>query len=300
MEPTETLEEFYQHKFSWMPDDLKKDIGHFNVFSFEDTYNQGKNEIRYTRREFYKISIIKGRHIFHYANKSLEVNGCNLIFFNPLVPYQFERITTDPSGYFCIFKEAFFAGLAHSNIKDIPVFVPGARAVFALNAEQEAQIVNIFKKMQVEIKSDYLYKYDLLRGYVMEMVHQALKMEPNETLYHHVDANTRLTSVFMDLLERQFPIESISQQFKMRSAKLFAEQLNVHVNHLNRAITNTVGKTTTQLIFERMVAEAKALLKHTNWNIAEIGYSLGFEDTAHFNHFFKKLTGATPTSFRQF
>jgi AraC-like DNA-binding protein len=41
-----------------------------------------------------------------------------------------------------------------------------------------------------------------------------------------------------------------------------------------------------------------ALLKHTNWNIAEISYSLGFEEPAHFNNFFKKQTNKTPSSFR--
>lgn len=29
------------------------------------------------------------------------------------------------------------------------------------------------------------------------------------------------------------------------------------------------------------------MIKHTNWNISEIGYSLGFEDAAHFNNFLK-------------
>ncbi|MEO7490508.1 MAG: helix-turn-helix domain-containing protein, partial [Ferruginibacter sp.] len=40
------------------------------------------------------------------------------------------------------------------------------------------------------------------------------------------------------------------------------------------------------------------LLKHTDWNVSEIGYCLGFEEPAHFNHFFKKLTSTTPTAFR--
>jgi AraC-like DNA-binding protein len=40
------------------------------------------------------------------------------------------------------------------------------------------------------------------------------------------------------------------------------------------------------------------LLKHTDWNVAEIGYSLGFAQPSHFTAFFKKLTRATPTSIR--
>ncbi len=58
------------------------------------------------------------------------------------------------------------------------------------------------------------------------------------------------------------------------------------------------GKTTTGLILERIVQEAKILLKHTDWNISEIAYSLGFEEPAHFNNLFKKHTSLTPKSFR--
>ncbi|WP_342646366.1 AraC family transcriptional regulator [Mucilaginibacter sp. CSA2-8R] len=296
---TESLEDFYRHKFNWMPDDLKKDIGHFNVFNLEETYRHGYSTVKYSRRDFYKIMLIRGRHLFHYADRSVEVNGTNLIFFNPLVPYKFERLTHDPSGYFCIFREAFFAGQVRNGIKEIPMFVMGGQAVFPLSAEKDAEITSIFKKMQEELEQDYLYKYDLIRNYLMEIIHQALKLKPSETLYQQADANTRLTAVFTDLLERQFPIESVSQQFGMRSAKAFAQQLNVHVNHLNRAVRVVTGKTTTELIFERLIAEAKALLQHTNWNVAEISYCLGFEEPSHFNHFFKKLTHATPTSFRQ-
>jgi AraC family transcriptional activator of pobA len=46
------------------------------------------------------------------------------------------------------------------------------------------------------------------------------------------------------------------------------------------------------------MSEAKALLKHTDWNIADIAYALGFEEPAHFNNFFKKQALASPKSFR--
>jgi AraC-like DNA-binding protein len=152
--------------------------------------------------------------------------------------------------------------------------------------------------MLAEINSEYRFKYDLLRNYVTELIHYALKIQPSEVLYRHPDANSRITSIFTELLERQFPIETPSQRFNLRSAKDFADQLSVHVNHLNRAIRQTTGKTTTTHISDRVTSEAKALLRHTNWNVAEISYSLGFEEPAHFNNFFKKQTSTTPSSFR--
>lgn len=294
----ETLEEFYQHKFNWLPDNLKQDIGHFNVFRVEDTLSPGGTPIHYARRDFYKISLIRGRTVYHYADKSIEADGTALMFFNPNVPYTYESLQDERSGYFCIFKESFFTESLRTNINELPMFAPGSKPAYMLNKTQDKHVSAIFKKMLEEINSDYKYKYDLLRNYVTEMIHYALKMQPSEMLYQHTDANARITAIFTELLERQFPIETPHQRFTMRSARDFADKLAVHVNHLNRAIRETTGKTTTDHISERLLGEAKALLKHTNWNISEISYSLGFEEPAHFNNFFKKHTSSTPSSFR--
>lgn len=294
----ETLEDFYQHKFNWLPDNLKQDIGHFNVFRIEDTLAPGATPIHYARRDFYKISLVRGRTVYHYADKSIETDGTALMFFNPNVPYTYESLNDERSGFFCIFKESFFTESLRTNINELPMFATGSKPAYMLNKTQDKHVSAIFKKMLEEINSDYKYKYDLLRNYVTEMIHYALKMQPSEMLYQHTDANARITAIFTELLERQFPIETTHQRFTMRSARDFADKLAVHVNHLNRAIRETTGKTTTDHIAERLLGEAKALLRHTNWNISEISYSLGFEEPAHFNNFFKKHTSSTPSSYR--
>jgi len=298
MAKVETLEEFYKYKFNWLPDNLKQDIGHFNVFRLEDCMGPNAAPVKYSRREFYKISLIRGKSIYHYSDKSIEANGSTLIFFNPHVPYTIESLSEARSGYFCIFKEPFFTEKMKGNIHDLPMFAPSGRPAYFLDKQQDKNVSDIFKKMLEEIGSDYRYKYDLLRNYVTEMIHYALKMQPSETLYQHPNAKSRITSVFTELLERQFPIESPNQRFTLRSATDFASQLAVHVNHLNRAIKETTGKTTSEHIFERLASEAKALLKHTTWNISEISYCLGFEEPAHFNNFFKKQTSLTPSAYR--
>jgi len=104
----------------------------------------------------------------------------------------------------------------------------------------------------------------------------------------------RLTNVFLELLERQFPIESIKQRLRIKTAQDFAQNLSVHVNYLNRAVKEITGKSTTTHIAERIITEAKALLQHTNWTISEVAYALGFEYPTYFNNFFKKMTGTTP------
>jgi len=293
----ETLDEFYKKRNIDELNTNSENSGHIRVFS-KDEIGPDKPPIKYARRNFFKIALIRGHHLFHYADKTLEVSGDTLVFSNPEIPYTFESIKEEGGGYFCIFKESFFSEYLRDGLRKLPMYKMGGSPAFILDKQSSDKVIVVFEKMVEEINSDYEFKYDLIRNYVTEIIHIALKLKPSEKLYPHTDANTRITNVFMELLERQFPIEDSSHQFNMKSAKDFAEQLSIHVNHLNRAVKNTTGKTTSEIIYERIISEAKALLKHTEWNVAEIGFSLGFEDPTHFNHFFKRHTNSKPSDYR--
>ncbi|MCW3465146.1 helix-turn-helix domain-containing protein [Chitinophaga nivalis] len=296
---TVSLEQFYQDKYGGLPEDLQKNIGQFNVFRIEDRLRTGTTSPTFIRRDFFKIMLFQGDNIFHYGNTSIPISGHTLLFFNPRTPYTYEPLTADTSGYFCVFKDEFFKENLRLNLSQLPLFTAGAQPVFSLDDANTNELKSIFEKMLREFDTDYLYKYELIRNYVSELIYLAMKFQPVSSSFEHPNAAARVTAVFTELLERQFPIDSTSQRFELRSPKAFAERLSIHVNYLNRAIRQTTGHTTTELIFARITAEAKALLRHTNWNIAEIGYVLGFEDQAHFHHFFKKQTTLSPSDFRQ-
>ncbi|EDM38914.1 putative AraC family transcriptional regulator [Pedobacter sp. BAL39] len=296
---TESLEEFYRHKFTDLSENLRKDIGQFNVFRIEDRIRSGASTPTYIRRDFFKIMLFRGDNVFHYGDKSIPVSGNTLLFFNPKVPYTYEPLRAGTGGYFCVFKDEFFKENLRLNLNDIPLFAAGAQPIFPLNEIENTEVQQTFEKIITEFNSEYIYKYELIRNYVSELIYRSMKLQPAHHLFQQPDAGTRITGVFSELLERQFPIISTSQRFEFRSPKTIADRLAVHVNYLNRAIKKTTGRTTTDHIFERLTGEAKALLKHTDWNIAEISYVLGFEDQAQFNNFFRKQTKLSPSAFRK-
>lgn len=299
MPKPESLPEFYQQHFKQTPDARPLEIGQVNVFKLEHVLAPSTAPVQYSRRDFYKITLIRGRNIYHYADKSLEIVGPTLLFFNPQVPYTWQPLSDDTTGFFCIFREEFFHGWGNPSLTELPLFQPGNTPTYPLSLDQNQEVSALYEKMLRELNSDYALKYALLRNYVSELIHYALKLQPTATYYAHPDAKSRLTAVFLDLLERQFPIESPHRRLTLRSASDFAQELAVHVNYLNRCVRDTTGKTTTAHIAERVASEAKALLRHTNWNVAEIGYSLGFDEPANFNYFFKKQTNLVPLAFRQ-
>ena len=59
---------------------------------------------------------------------------------------------------------------------------PTSDFVYQLSDEQYHEMEVIFRKMDTELSSDYAYKYDLLRTYVLELIHTGQKLKPIEGL----------------------------------------------------------------------------------------------------------------------
>jgi AraC family transcriptional regulator, transcriptional activator of pobA len=268
----------------------------FNVFQIECDSNATRI---YSRKDFYKICLTTGKSIIHYADRSFEAEGTVLFFGNPHIPYSWETISRSYVGYTVLFSEGFLKLSDRSeSLQQSPLFKIGGTPVLKINEQQREFLNTIFQKMIEEQKTEYAYKDELIRNYINLIIHEALKLQPSENYDKHKNAASRITSVFLELLERQFPIESTDRPLQLKTAQDYAKSLAVHVNHLNRAVKETTGKSTTAHIAERIVTEAKALLQHTDLTIAEIAYALGFEYPTYFNNYFKRVTGAVPSSLR--
>ena len=253
----------------------------------------------YNRRDFYKICINTSESLIHYADRGIETDGTILFFGNPHIPYSWEILSPSYHGYACVFTEEFLKVNDRSeSLHESPLFKIGGTPIFTLSAEQKVFIDSLFLKMIEEQDTDYVFKDDLIRNYINLILHESMKMQPTENFFKHKNASSRITSLFLELLERQFPIETKDQPLALKTPQDYAQSLAVHVNHLNRSVKEITGKPTTAHITERIIGEAKALLHHTDWSISDIGYSLGFEYPSYFNNYFKRLTGTIPKSLR--
>lgn len=304
-----TINSFYRELFgenasqmdTFFEQQSAKNIGHFNVFNIETLFGNGtkKGVMPYNRRLYYKISLIKGRNLVEYADKTVEIDKQGILFATPKIPYRYVPLEKVQSGYFCLFTKEF---LSKSNtgvlIDDFPIYKPSSDFVYQLSDEQFLALEAIFEKMDAELSADYAFKYDLLRNYVLELIHMGQKLKPMASSMNSTNAANRITALFIELLERQFPIESDAQVIQLKTPNDFALSLGVHINHLNKVLKETTGKSTREIINGRLVEEARILLKKTKWNVSEIAFALGFEEVAHFSNFFKKHTSLSPLKFR--
>ncbi|WP_127130434.1 helix-turn-helix domain-containing protein [Pseudoflavitalea rhizosphaerae] len=300
MAKSESIQEFHQRNnltftpAAWGSGPPRHALGQINVFRRQDL--GCKAATPYNRRDYYKISLVIGQGVLHYADKSIVIDKDALLFSNPNIPYSWEALSEKQCGFFTLFTQDFISRT--ESLQDSTLFRIGSEPVMFVDEKQKSFYHDIFTRMLAEIESEYVHKYDVLRNYVNLLLHEAMKTQRGNITYSHPNAATRIAALFIELLERQFPIDTQDHVLCLKTASDYAKHMNIHANHLNRAVKEVTGKTTTEHIAERITKEAKALLMHTKWNVSEVAYSLGYEHPAYFTNFFKKQTGSSPNNFR--
>ena len=227
-----------------------KEKPYFNVLSRQCNFGT----VQFSYRDFYKVTLIIGVGKLYYADKWILVNRPAMLFSNPLVPYAWESISEEQKGMFCIFNEQFVQSEEkNSSLANSPLFKVTGDKVFFLDDTQITKVLDIYTKMQEENQSDYANKYDVLRCYLHLLVHTALKMQELNKYESHPNASQRITELFIELLDRQFPVDYPHSVLSLRTPADYASRLSIHVNHLNKVVKDTTGKTTSTMIAERII-----------------------------------------------
>ncbi len=83
------------------------------------------------------------------------------------------------------------------------------------------------------------------------------------------------------------------------SVARYAEHLGTTRDRLTSVLRRATGETPLALIHRKMIAEAKTLLTSSNQQVAEVAFTLGYNDPAYFNRFFQRHVGETPARYRR-
>lgn len=162
-----------------------------------------------------------------------------------------------------------------------------------LTLEELENIAMRFKEINIEYYQDSAYKKQKLISLVnltyIDLTQQYVDYEPIKKV---------LSSTYLQALEN---LESIIEEhYKTEKlAKFYAVKLHITPKHLNRITKATLNKTTTELITERVILEAKRLIAHSGNSLTEVAETLGYEDYAYFSRVFKLKTDKTPLEFKK-
>jgi AraC-like DNA-binding protein len=95
---------------------------------------------------------------------------------------------------------------------------------------------------------------------------------------------------FLKILEENFR--------RPEGVGFYSEKLFMSTRNLNLICRNILNKSVSEIIETRKLIEAKNLLTYTDKTVSEIGFELGYNEKTYFTSVFKKVTGTTPTGFR--
>jgi AraC-like DNA-binding protein len=295
----ESLEAFYKRI------DRKPEVSQ-NAFRKENAFLDvlvgkcaiGKTSFSY--RDFYKVSLVLHTGKLYYADKWIMVDRPAMLFTTPLIPYAWEATGMGVGdGHFCIFNEHFIKTGNRANIfAGTPILDISKERIYFIDNDTVNNIQELFLKIKNELKSDYAGKAEIIRSYLHLIIHATMKDWAPGTYVPHSNASQRTAELFLALLERQFPVHIPRETLVLKTANDYAERLSVHVNHLNRTLKSSTGKTTSELINNRILQESIQLLQHSAYSIGEIAFALGFEEHASFSNFIRKHTGLSPSAHR--
>jgi len=105
------------------------------------------------------------------------------------------------------------------------------------------------------------------------------------------DREIELYRRFTTRLEDDFPAH--------HDAGHYADALGVPAAALSRALAQITGRSTKELVTDRVMVEAARLLRFTHRSVGEVAFAVGFADPLYFSRAFKRHTGTSPMAYRE-
>jgi AraC family transcriptional regulator, transcriptional activator of pobA len=129
-------------------------------------------------------------------------------------------------------------------------------------------------------------------GIMSVFVQRQLELRSPEMVDARSDSSAaRLVAAYTDLVERDYATG--------RGVADYARSLGVTPTHLTRCCNQTCGRSALALLNDRILYEARLLLRDTHQPIKDISAKLGFTSAAYFSRSFQSQTGTSPSGFRK-
>lgn len=268
----------------------------FSIKKLEDLYRMkhGESDIPH-RHDYYTIIFFEkgeGTHIVDFTEYKIEDNT---IYF--IVPGQMHQVipTSEPKGWTMKFTDEFLISNSISDklINGIYLFNEfGQSPPLSINEIQKSVYLNIISQIDYFSESLESYTQEAV-GALMKLFfiqsnnHCSLQKNDNPQL---METTNQLLHLFKQLLNKHYT--------SMHMVSDYASKLNVTADYLNKTVKSITGKSAKDHIQSKIIIEAKRSLLFSEISSKELAYELGFEESAHFNNFFKKITAQTPSEFR--
>ena len=272
-------------------DDLGNDNSQQNIVGYISLENDNSEYFNFARR-FFTFSIIhifKGTGNFVVNETKYEINTNSVYFAYPghiLSPKNLLNLNA-----VILYCTPDFLLSCNKNFIDLDLFqIQDAPLSAQLTIDESNELREVENKIIFEIDNNHRKKEELLKTLISQHVFLV------DRDYFRNDKPVSVKKL-PDIVKRFIALMNINQNFTLSLSDL-ADTFNVSSDHLNTLIKKHTNKPVKTHIKEKMIAQAKNLLIHSDFEIKEIAYTLGFNYPQYFNRAFKQTVGRTPGEFR--
>lgn len=280
--PVLTLESFPQGRpRPWYLEQLAQHVANFPGVSQPHAH------------DFYLLLYVTQGHGTHTIDLVSYELGPGCLFFMTPGQVHHWQLSADTQGYVVLFEADFYLfRYPGSRLYEYPFFQPTYRPLLHL-LPTEAELRPLFERMWQEHQAPAPQQDEVFRSYLhiaLELAARHYPPAPSPAAAGEAPHAQQLLRGFGSLINQHFRSQ--------RTVQLYADWLHVSPNHLNALCRRHLGKTASTLIQERVLLEARRLLRHTPATVAQVADALGFEDASYFSRYFRTHTGHTPEAFR--
>lgn len=216
----------------------------------------------------------------------------DLIYLAPNSFFLVHEFSEDAQLSYIIFSSSFLEKNAYSIRRPRLVAVDACQIVNVTS--EQAKIINDFSQLieeSVNCSPSMLNSERMVHIYnLVHLVFQDYFVANSDATSKVMDRKTEIYHEYSELVMKHY--------HEWHHVSDYAEALHITVPHLCSTIKQASQRTAGDLIVEAILTDAKAQLKLSVTPIKEIAISLGFENVAFFNRFFKTHVGTTPKNYR--
>lgn len=209
-------------------------------------------------------------------------------------------IEEEQTGYMLTFSSSFLNEYHPATMEvDFPFLFEETAPVMYLTESAFFRLKEICDIMIKEYQGNSPFKKKIIASQLITLLFQTrellltfkYKVQP-------VNRPAEIAKLFRAALTANF-LNFLRNKELLWNIQDYADNLHVHPNYLSNIIKSETGKTVKQWINEKIISEAKSMLRNTSMTISEVANALSFEDVSNFNRFFKSNTGQLPTHYRK-
>ena len=183
-------------------------------------------------------------------------------------------------------------------IKQYSFFSYSSREALHLSEQEKAIYKDCLEKIKIELERPIDgHSRKLICRNIELLLDYCMRLYERQFITPH-EANTDVLEKFEQELGKYFTGDTALQN-GLPTVKYFAERCFLSPNYFGDLIKRETGRTPQDYIQGRIIDMAKDMLLGTRQTVNEISFRLGFQYSQHFNRYFKRGTGLTPTEYRR-